>query len=84
MVRKRAPSLEPLDNRRATHHRGTRSAAQVQVLWNGPDMVIEVAYGESVLRDYRSLSEDLRTLTIAHRDDILAGQITVLEHPNNM
>jgi hypothetical protein len=53
-----------------------------RVLWNGPEMVIEATYGESVLRDYWSLSEDLLTLTMAHRDDVLAGQITVLERAN--
>jgi hypothetical protein len=54
-----------------------------KVLWNGPEMVIEATYGESVLRDYWSLSKDRLTLTMAHRNDILAGQITVFERADN-
>jgi hypothetical protein len=70
---------------------GTQSAAELRGLplkwrtrWNGPEMVIEATYGETTLRDYWSLSNDGHTLTMAHRDDALAGQITVLnraDHP---
>jgi hypothetical protein len=52
---------------------------KVRTRWNGPEMVIEATVGETVLRDYWSLSEDGLTLTMAHRDDALAGQVTVLE-----
>jgi hypothetical protein len=69
---------------------GAQSVAELRglllkskVLWSGPEMVIEATYGESVLRDYWSLSEDRQTLTMAHCDDVLAGQITVLECANN-
>jgi hypothetical protein len=55
---------------------------KLRVRWNGPEMVIEATYGESVLRDCWSLSEDGLTLTMAHRDDAMAGQITVLERAN--
>ena len=43
------------------------------------EVVVELAYGTKVFRDYWSLSDDGQTLTMAHRDDDLAGQITVLE-----
>ena len=43
------------------------------------EIVVEITYGAKVFRDYWSLSDDGQTLTMAHRDDDLAGQITVLE-----
>ena len=52
---------------------------RIKVGWNGDEMVIESHYGEKLFRDYWSLSEDGRTLTMAHRDDDMAGQATVLE-----
>jgi hypothetical protein len=52
---------------------------KLRVQWNGPEMVVEATYGERALRDYWSLSDDGLTLTMAHRDDALAGQMTVLE-----
>jgi hypothetical protein len=51
--------------------------------WVGAELLIESKINrdehESVLRDYWSLSNDGRMLTMEHRDDALAGQITVLE-----
>lgn len=50
--------------------------------WAGPELLIEsrVAQGgrEVHFRDYWSLSSDGATLTMEHRDDDLAGQITIL------
>jgi hypothetical protein len=46
---------------------------------NRGEVIIEMTYGDRVLRDYWSLSDDGQTLTMAHRDDDLAGQTTVLE-----
>jgi hypothetical protein len=51
--------------------------------WEGSELVIEstLKAGERELhfRDHWSLSSDAQTLTMAHRDDDLAGQISVLE-----
>ena len=51
--------------------------------WEGNELVIEstLKAGERELhfRDHWSLSSDAQTLTMAHRDDDLAGQISVLE-----
>jgi hypothetical protein len=51
--------------------------------WNGQELVIESRMNargrEFYFKDHWSLSEDGRTLTMAHRDDDLAGQISVLE-----
>ena len=51
--------------------------------WVGAELLIEsrMNFGgrESVLRDYWSLSDDGRMLTMEHRDDALAGQFTFLE-----
>jgi hypothetical protein len=51
--------------------------------WVGDELLIEswVTLGgrESHFRDYWSLSPDARTLIMEHRDDDLAGQITLLE-----
>jgi hypothetical protein len=51
--------------------------------WVGAELLIEsninLGERESVLRDYWSLSSDGRMLTMEHRDDALAGQITFLE-----
>lgn len=51
--------------------------------WEGVELVIEsrmtTVGTEICYRDYWSLSEDGRTLTMAHRDDDLAGQTVVLE-----
>jgi hypothetical protein len=51
--------------------------------WVGAQLLIEskinLGERESVLRDYWSLSSDGRMLTMEHRDDALAGQITFLE-----
>ena len=51
--------------------------------WVGAELLIESTMNmggrESVLRDYWSLSNDGRMLTMEHRDDALAGQFTLLE-----
>lgn len=51
--------------------------------WQGKELVIEsrvnVAGREAYFKDHWSLSDDGQTLTMAHRDDDLAGQIAVLE-----
>lgn len=51
--------------------------------WVGRELLIEswVKQGERDLhfRDYWSLSSDNETLTMEHRDDDLAGQITIVE-----
>lgn len=51
--------------------------------WVGAELLIEswmnLGGRESHLRDYWSLSIDGRMLTMEHRDDALAGQITLLE-----
>jgi hypothetical protein len=51
--------------------------------WVGAALLIEswmnLGGRESHLRDYWSLSADRRMLTMEHRDDALAGQITLLE-----
>jgi hypothetical protein len=51
--------------------------------WVGAELLIEswmnLGGRESHLRDYWSLSNDRRMLTMEHRDDALAGQITLLE-----
>jgi hypothetical protein len=51
--------------------------------WEGPELVIEswLKSKDRELRlvDYWSISSDGKTLTMAHRDDALAGQISVLD-----
>jgi len=51
--------------------------------WAGAELLIESRMNlngrESVLRDYWSLSNDGRMLTMEHRDDALTGQITFLD-----
>lgn len=58
-------------------------AGRTKAHWEGTELVIESALkaGERELRfrDYWSLSNDAQTLTMEHRDDDLAGQISVLE-----
>lgn len=50
--------------------------------WTGPELLIESrvaqAGRELRFRDYWFLSNDGSTLTMEHRDDDLAGQITIL------
>jgi hypothetical protein len=57
--------------------------AQSHAWWQGKELVIEsrvtVAGREAYFKDRWSLSKDGQTLTMAHRDDDLAGQIAVLE-----
>jgi hypothetical protein len=59
--------------------------ASVQTLahWQGAELVIESRMKtpgrDAYFKDCWSLSEDGQTLTMAHRDDDLAGQISVLE-----
>jgi hypothetical protein len=57
--------------------------ARTHARWEGMELVIESRMktpGREVhFKDHWSLSDDGRTLTMAHRDDDLAGQISVLE-----
>jgi len=57
--------------------------AHTRAHWEGSELVIEswmnAGGREFRFRDFWSLSEDGKTLTMAHRDDDLAGQISVLE-----
>jgi len=57
--------------------------ARTHARWEGTELVIESRMktpGREVhFKDHWSLSDDGRTLTMAHRDDDLAGQISVLE-----
>jgi hypothetical protein len=57
--------------------------AKVTARWQGAELVIEsrlTMQGQNVrLADYWSLSPDGNILTMEHRDDVLAGQICVLE-----
>ena len=52
-------------------------------LWEGTELLIEswmkIGERQSSFRDYWSLSSDGSTLTMEHRADDLAGQITILE-----
>jgi hypothetical protein len=55
--------------------------------WEGRELLIESRMetpGREVhLKDYWSLSDDGQTLSMAHRDDDLAGQISVFEKSPN-
>jgi hypothetical protein len=57
--------------------------ARTSARWEGEELVMEsrvmTPCREVQFRDYWSISDDGRTLTMAHRDDDLAGQISVLE-----
>jgi hypothetical protein len=57
--------------------------ARTHARWEGTELVIEsrtsIPGRELHFKDHWSLSEDGQTLTMAHRDDDLAGQISVLE-----
>jgi hypothetical protein len=57
-------------------------AAVVSARWDGATLVIESEVGPADpplrLRDHWSMSADGATLTMAHPDDILAGQVCVL------
>jgi hypothetical protein len=59
------------------------ASAQTQARWEGAELVIESRMKtpgrNAYFKDHWSLSEDGQTLTMAHRDDDLAGQISVLE-----
>ena len=59
------------------------NVARTRAWWDGLEFVIETNLkrpdGEMHFKDHWSLSDDGQTLTMAHRDDDLAGQITVLE-----
>ena len=54
-----------------------------EAVWVGQELMIEswVKHPNRELhfRDYWSLSSDGRTLTMEHRDDDLAGQLTILQ-----
>jgi len=55
--------------------------ARTRALWDGNELVIEswleILDRQLHLKDHWSLSDDGETLTMAHRDDDLAGQIVV-------
>lgn len=57
--------------------------ARTRALWDGNELVIEswldILTRQLHLKDHWSLSDDGETLTMAHRDDDLAGQIVVLD-----
>jgi len=57
-------------------------AANGTARWDGDELVIELRIqrgaGELYLCDCWSLSADTKTLIMEHRDDALAGQVTVL------
>ena len=59
------------------------AAARTRTWWEGLELVIEtrmkLADRELHFKDCWSLSDDGRILTMAHRDDDLAGQTSVLE-----
>ena len=59
------------------------ASAQIRARWEGTELVIESRMKtpgrDAYFKDCWSLSEDGQTLTMAHRDDDLAGQISVLE-----
>lgn len=54
-----------------------------QLVWTGPELLIESLVTQSGrefhFKDFWSLSADGEILTMIHRDDDLAGQITLLE-----
>jgi hypothetical protein len=56
---------------------------ETRARWEGTELLIESwlkrADRELHFKDYWSLSADGRTLTMAHRDDDLDGQVSVLE-----
>ena len=58
-------------------------SVQCVARWEGHELVVEsrmnTADRELYFKDYWSLSNDNALLTMAHRDDDLAGQITLLE-----
>jgi len=60
------------------------AVARTQARWEGEELVIESRMKtpgrELHLKDHWSLSRDGKTLTMAHRDDDLAGQISILEN----
>lgn len=43
------------------------------------ELLVEMPHGTTVFRDHWSVSDDGQTLTMAHRDDDLAGQMTILK-----
>jgi hypothetical protein len=59
------------------------STARSRIRWEGLELVIEswlnLKDRELRLADYWSISIDGKTLTMEHRDDALAGQISVLD-----
>ena len=74
---RQAVSFSMTDPESTTELRGV--PLTVRVRWNGREMVIESTYSGNVFRDYWSLSDDGQVLTMEHRDDAIAGQVTVLE-----
>jgi hypothetical protein len=60
-----------------------QAQARMRANWNGNELVIESrlqsAGREIYFEDHWSLSDQGRTLTMAHQNDALAGQVSVLE-----
>jgi hypothetical protein len=59
------------------------ATVRTRARWEGMELVIESRMNtsgrEAHFKDHWSLSDDGQTLTMAHRDDDLAGQISILE-----
>jgi len=59
------------------------NAGEVTARWQGSTLVVEtrltVGNREMLFRDHWTLSADESVLTMTHPDDVLAGQVSVLE-----
>jgi hypothetical protein len=60
---------------------------KTQARWEGRELALlstaKSGNGEQHYKDYWSLSEDRQTLTMEHRNDDLAGQISILERTSS-
>jgi hypothetical protein len=69
-------------NGKPDHCQLDEKAVRGRARWEGEELVIELRIQsgarELYLRDCWSLAADGQTLTMKHRDDALAGQVTVL------
>lgn len=82
-------SFEGSDDSRMTYEANIVAADQIrpgsvaQARWMGDDLIVETRIesrgGELLLRDRWWLSADGERLTMAHKDDALAGQTVVFE-----
>jgi hypothetical protein len=63
------------------------NAGETSARWQGSTLIVEstltVGGRELHFRDYWSLSRDGAVLTMAHPDDELAGQVSVLERASS-